>query len=80
MFEFREIWKEHFEAILQTDEGNKVKQMMKMEVRVSRAKGRPIMRWMDNIGHEQLRFGGGSHPGKDGGRWIIIAEIPFMAH
>ena len=35
--------------ILQMDEGNKVKQTMKMEVRGTRAKGRPRMRWMDNI-------------------------------
>ena len=34
------------------DEGNKVKQTMKMEVRGTRAKGRPRMRWMDNIRHD----------------------------
>ena len=35
--------------ILQVDDGNKVKQTMKMEVRGTRAKGNPRMRWMDNI-------------------------------
>ena len=34
------------------DEGNKVKQTIKMEVRGTRAKGRPGMRWMDNIRHD----------------------------
>ena len=37
--------------ILWMDEGNNVKQMMKMEVGGTRAKGRPRMRWMDNIRH-----------------------------
>ena len=56
--------------ILQTDEGNKVKPTMKMEVRGTEAKGRPRTRWMGNIrhdmnkygleeGYEQIRFGGG---------------------
>ena len=35
--------------ILRMDEGNKVKQTMKMEVRGTRAKGRPRMRQMNNI-------------------------------
>ena len=39
-------WYEH---ILQIDVGNKEKQTMKLEVRGTRANGRPRMRWMDNI-------------------------------
>ena len=42
-------WYEH---ILLMDEENKVKRMMKMEVGGTRAKGRPRMRWMDNIRHD----------------------------
>ena len=40
-------WHEH---ILRRD--NKVKQTMKMGVRGTEAKGRPRMRWMDNIRRE----------------------------
>ena len=38
-------------------EGNKVKQTMKMEVRGTQAKGRPRMRWMDNIRHDMTKCG-----------------------
>ena len=39
------------------DVGNKVKQTMKMEVRGTWEKGRPRMRWMDNIRHDMNKCG-----------------------
>ena len=38
-------------------EENKVKQTMKMKVKGTRAKGRPSMRWMDNIRHDMDKCG-----------------------
>ena len=46
---------------------NKVKQTMKMEVRGARAKGRPRMRWMDNIRHDMNKCS--LEVGEDGGGW-----------
>ena len=46
-------------------EENKVKRTMKMEVRGTRAKGRPRMRWMDNIRRDMSKlaqFGGERRP------------------
>ena len=50
--------------MLRMDEGNKVKQTMKMEVRGICEKGRPRMGWMDNIRHDMNKgwFGGGRLP------------------
>ena len=42
---------------LRLDEGNNVKQMKRMKVRGTRAKGRSIMRWMDNIRHDMNKRG-----------------------
>ena len=60
------------------DEGNKVKQMMKMEVRGNRAKGRPRMRWMDNIRHDinKSRLAEGDAGDRsNGGGWYIITTL-----
>ena len=42
---------------LRIDEGHKVLQTMEMEVRGARAKGRPRMRWTDNIRHDMNKCG-----------------------
>ena len=39
------------------DEENNVKQTMKMEVRSTRAKGRPRIRWMYNMRHDMNKCG-----------------------
>ena len=39
------------------DEGKKVIETMKMEVRGTQAKGRPRMRWMDNIRRDTSKCG-----------------------
>ena len=43
--------------ILRMDQENKVKQTMKMEVRGTRAKVRPRMRWMNYIRHDMDKCG-----------------------
>ena len=55
--------------ILWMDDGNKVKHTMKMEVRGNQAKGRPRMRWMDNIRHDMNMCGLEEGDAQDRIRW-----------
>ena len=50
--------------LMRMDEGNKVKQTMKKEVRGTRGKGRRRMGWVDNIRHDMSKFG--LEEGEDG--------------
>ena len=66
-----------FGHILQTDEGNKVKQTTKMEVRGAQAKGR--MRWMDNTRNDMNKYGLEEGDGHDSRRWRRMVQIPDLA-
>ena len=55
---------------MRLDEGSKGKQRMKMEVRASRAEGRPRMTWMVNIRHDMNKCGlAEEEDDQDGRRW-----------
>ena len=54
------------------DEGNKVKQMMKMEVRGTRAKPRPRMRCVDNTRHDMNKCGLEEGDAQDRRRWRMV--------
>ena len=50
---------------------------MKMEVRVTRAKGRPRMRWMDNIRHDMNKCSSGEkEDSKNMRRWRSVVQNP----
>ena len=66
-------------TILRMDDENKVKQTMKVEVRGTRAKGRPRMRWMDNIRHGMNECGSEEGDGQDRRRWRRMVQNPDLA-
>ena len=55
--------------IIWLDEGNGVKETMKMKARGTRAKGRPRMRWMDNIRPGMDKYGLEEGDARDRSRW-----------
>ena len=65
--------------ILRMEEGNKVKQNIKMEVRGTPAKGRPRMRWMDNIRHDITKCGLEEGDAQDRRRWRRMVQNRDLA-
>ena len=61
------------------DEENKVKPSTKMDVRGTEAKGRPRMRWMDNIKHDMNKCGLEGGDAQDWRRRRKMAQNPEMA-
>ena len=64
---------------LRMDERNKVKQIMKIEVRGNRARGRPRLRWMDNIRHDMNACGLEEEDAQNRRRWKNMIKNPDLA-
>ena len=65
--------------ILRMDEGNKVKQNIKVEVRGTGAKGRPRIMWMDNIRHDMDKYGLKEGEAQDQRQWRRIVQNQDLA-
>ena len=53
---------------------------MKMEVRGTPAKGRPRMKWMDNIRHDMNKCSLEEGDTQDRGRWRRVVQNPTWQH
>ena len=66
-----------FGHVKRMDEDTWVKRVMEMEVEGRRARGRPTMRWMDNIREDMRMRGVREEEAKDRSRWRSKMQTPY---